>query len=245
MLFFSIRSQSVLVRNESVSVPSLSVADRCSSNQRSFPTDALVESAVIRKHHNIDSISESGQGCMVSVVRPTCLRRAPTAGVVSDNISGDCHSRKLHDEAEPLSGDLKVNQEEFPNCTQRPTNCEGNVYQRILALHPFLKKFHLCLSFSDMFSSSLRLLSPTSSVEESKILDVLHCCFHCGKFITNTVLLLSHERSHLADADPPTTFSCKFCSVNLGSINEMHSHYTSHERSYDKIRKNQGNRKVC
>lgn len=46
----------------------------------------IIESGVIREHRHSEILNEPNKSTMVSVLRPTCLRRAPTKIGVIENI---------------------------------------------------------------------------------------------------------------------------------------------------------------
>ncbi|XP_026292270.1 zinc finger protein 420 isoform X1 [Frankliniella occidentalis] len=214
------RSKSVLVRHESVH-PSVLVSDNQNAcHIAETEASTFIESAVIREHRNIGSLNNEGKGTMVSVVRPTCLRRAPTAVVVIENVSTKCNSESKEITAEDEEDKLYNMQTSSNNCIQDSSESK------------------------DAYTSSCNATSIRCTEGEAKGLDLSHICFLCKKFISNPVLLLSHEKSHLTDSNPPITFICKFCSHPQNSLHEMHLHYTIHEIEMGKLQKNYSNRRV-
>ncbi|KAK3913234.1 Zinc finger protein 184 [Frankliniella fusca] len=207
------RSKSVLVRHESIYPSVLVSAGQNVSDIVRPERSTFIESAVIREHRNIGRVNNDGIGTMVSVVRPTCLRRAPTAVVVIENIGAHC--------------DLKSESSRDQLCAQLDSS--NTIAQDLSELKGDCTKN----------GSSIR-----SSEGEAEGLDPSHICFLCKKYISNPILLLSHEKSHLADSNPPNSFICKFCSHPQNSLQEMHLHYATHEVEMGKHQKNQGNRRV-
>lgn len=185
------RSRSVLVRNESVH-PSSEERSACATIS---DISTFNEASVIKEHRNVGNTGDSSSNTMVSVVRPTCLRRAPTAVIATENF------------------------EELPDLSTQ----------------------------NDMIVPNLvsdTTLSQNSPSLEDKIVALSHTCFYCKKFISNPVLLLAHEKSHLTDINPPTTFKCKFCSNFYESIVDLHLHYSVHESDLERHHRNHGNRKA-
>lgn len=208
------RSRSVLVRNESVH-------PFRTSGEGTAEMEMIIESAVIRKHYHTDPIVESGSGSMVSVVRPTCLRRAPTAEIVIEKKGEEHHPQEEIEASEQMPKVVRDSKEESLSVTGNPTDNQ------------------------DVDPGSSGIPSPTSWHEEdTRASDISQRCYHCGKFISNTMLLLSHERSHLVDENPPTSFTCKFCAIPQRSLSELHSHYHIHDVAWDKVRRNHSKRKA-
>ena len=203
------RSKSVLVRNESVRPSLLIEGDTIPKCD-----ETLVESAVIREHRNVGRIENSGGGTMVSVVRPTCLRRAPTKVELLESQSRGSVPSLSVNVTEYVSQAAISTQRDSVDVDQFPEEYEEDIP------------------------------SPISSVEEDRRMDPSHTCFLCKKFIGNKLLLLSHEKSHMCDIDASNNIICKYCSNPQDSITDMHLHYAQLEAELERHQKKDSNRKV-
>lgn len=215
------RSKSVLVRNESVR-PSIISSDKTDTPHLVCSKMNIIESGVIKENRQSEILNEPSRSTMVSVLRPTCLRRAPTKMGVIENT---CKEPKLQD-------GIMDNDESVP----KSFILEERDYYDAAS--------NQGEEFEDVQSEFLEQPSLSSLQEENKITDPSQVCFHCKKFISNPILLLSHEKSHLSDINPPTTFPCKFCSVPETSISNLHIHYAVHETEVERLKRNQCNRKA-
>ncbi|XP_034232165.1 zinc finger protein 569-like [Thrips palmi] len=215
------RLKSVLVRNESVR-PSVLSSDNTDRPHLVNSKIEIVESGVIREHRHSEVLKEPSKSTMVSVLRPTCLRRAPTKiGVIETTFK------------EP---EIQVGVKDINQCAATSYPMEERDYYDSAPCHGD--------DFEDVHPEFLDPPSLSTLEEQNKIGDPSQVCFHCKKFIANPILLLSHEKSHMSDSNPPTTFICKFCSIPEVSISSLHSHYASHETEVERLQRNQSNRKA-